>query len=202
MMDRITLMTVGVSLVALFLSACATVKPRGYLENYDQLKSGRYIERFWSDPDKIAQGQYKRIVIGQIEARVADSVIITREETCNWLRSAIFRGDISIKHVAFGAETGKKARLDLAITEMTPGSAFARMVAGELGAGHAWVQIEGRVTDEESGVLLVSFADRRRGSGAVGFRDLGGDSGPAMVHEMITAIGFGIRSELDHTFGL
>jgi len=173
-MDRIILMTVGVSLVALFLSACATVKPRGYLENYDQLKSGRYIERFWSDPDKIAQGQYKRIVIGQIEARVADSVIITREETCNWLRSAIFRGDISIKHVAFGAETGKKARLDLTITEMTPGSAFARMVAGELGAGHAWVQIEGRVTDEESGVLLVSFADRRRGSGAVGFRDLGG----------------------------
>jgi hypothetical protein len=88
------------------------VKPRGYLENYDQLKSGRYVERFWSDPDKIAQGQYRRIVIGQIESRVADSVIITREETCNWLRSAIFRGDISIEHVAFGAETGKKARLD------------------------------------------------------------------------------------------
>jgi hypothetical protein len=85
---------------------------------------------------------------------------------------------------------------------MTTGSAFARMVAGELGAGHGWVQIEGRVTDEESGVLLVSFADRRRGSGAVGFRDLGGDSGPAMVREMITAIGFGIRSELDHAFGL
>jgi hypothetical protein len=201
MMDRIAFMTVGISLGVLFLSGCATVEPSGYLKNYDQLKAGKYIERIWSDPDKIAQGQYKGIVIGQIESRVADSVIITREDTCNWLRSAIFRGDISIKHMAFGAETGKKVKLDLAITEMTPGSAFARMMAGEFGAGTAKVQIEGRVTDEESGVLLVSFADRRSGSGAMGFRDLGGDSGPAMVREMITAIGFGIRSELDHAFG-
>jgi hypothetical protein len=200
-MNRSTIMIVGISLIALLASGCATVKPTGYLENYGQFKPGQYVERFWSNPDKIAQGQYKRIVIGKIESRVADSEKITGAQACNWLRSAIFRGDTSIEHLAFGAETGNKARLDLAITEMTPGSAFGRMMAGELGAGHAWVQIEGRVIDEESGVLLVSFADRRRGSGAIGFRDLAGDSGPAMLQEMITAIGFDIRSELDHTFG-
>jgi hypothetical protein len=202
MMNRIIFMTVGISLGALFLSACATVEPRGYLENYDQLKSGRYIERFWSDPNKIAQGGYKIIVIGKIESRVADSEKVTGAQACSWLRSAILRGATSVEYFPLEAGAGKNARLDLAITEMTPGSAFGRTMWGEFGAGHAWVQVEGRVTDEESGVLLVSFADRRRGSGVIGFRDLAGDSGPAMLHEMITAIGFSIRSELDHTFGL
>jgi hypothetical protein len=118
------------------------VRPTGYLENYGQFKPGQYVERFWSNPDRIAQGQYRRIVIGKIESRVADSAKVTGAQACNWLRCAIFRGDPSIEHLAFRAETGNKARLELAITEMTPGSAFGRIMAGELGVGHAWVQVE------------------------------------------------------------
>jgi hypothetical protein len=155
----------------------------------------------WSDHDRIKQGQYKRIAIGRIESRVVDTEKVTGEQACGWLRSAVLKAGSS-ETLVVGVPTGKTAKLDLAITEMTPGSAFARIMAGEIGAGHAWVQIEGRVIDEESGVLLASFADRRRKSGAHGFRDVMGDSGPAMVREMIRAIAGGIRSELAHEFGL
>lgn len=201
-MTRLIIGIISSTLIILLSSACThPPRPTGYLEDYKQLRPGKYLEQFWSDRDRIVQGQYKRIVMGRIEARVVDSAKVTGIQACSWLRSAVLRGDTSAEYLAFGAGPGKKARLDLAITEMTPGDAFARIMAGELGAGHAWVQVEGRVTDEETGVLLVSFADRRRGSGVIGFRDVAGDSGPSMLHEMIIAIGFGIRNELDRTFG-
>lgn len=200
---RLTNGVVGITFIILFSSACThSVRPTGYLEKYDQLGPGHYLELFWSDPDRIVQGQYKRIVIGRIEARVVDSEKVTGEEACKWLRYAVLGKSASSETLVLGGETGKTAKLDLAITEMTPGSAFARIMAGELGAGHAWLQIEGYVTDEESSVLLVSFADRRRGSGAHGFRDVVGDSGPAMIGEGITAIGYDIRRELAREFGL
>lgn len=202
-MKRLTNGVVGMTFVMLLSSACThAVRPTGYLENYKQLRPSNDIELLWSEHDRIVQGQYKRIVIGRIEARVVDSEKVTGEEACKWLRYAVLGKSASSESLVLGGETGKTAKLDLAITEMTPGSAFARIMAGELGAGHAWLQIEGRVTDEESGVLLLTLADRRRGSGAHGFRDTVGDSGPAMISEGITAIGGSIRRELAREFGL
>jgi len=202
-MRRSTIVIISISLIIFLLSACTSpLRQTGYLKNYKQLRPGKYLEQLWSDPERIAQGQYRKIVIGRIEARVVDTEKVTGEEACNWLRFAVLGNTTLPEALVLGTQTGKIAKLGLAITEMTPGSAFARIMAGELGAGHAWIQIEGRVTDDESGVLLVSFADRRRGSGAHGLRDLAGDSGPAMVREGIAAIGRAIRAELAREFGL
>jgi hypothetical protein len=82
-----------------------------------------------------------------------------------------------------------------------PGGGFARVMAGELGAGHAWVQVEGRVTDPTSGALLAAFADRQRDSGLAGVRDTFGDVGPSLVKERLTAIGRAARLELALSFG-
>ena len=70
-------------------------------------------------------------------------------------------------------EVGVGARLELAITEMTPGSSSVRLWAGEFGAGHAFVQVEGQVLYVESGTELATFCDRRRASGAAGLKDVG-----------------------------
>ena len=74
------------------------------------------------------------------------------------------------------------------------------MFAGELGMGHAWVQAEGRVIDRQSQEELVAWSDRRRSSAAIGFRDLGGDSGPTLVREMLEQIAIDLERELRETF--
>ena len=71
-----------------------------------------------------------------------------------------------------------KNRFDLAITHMDPGSSAERLWAGEFDAGHAQLQVEGKVVDIESGEIVAAFAERRRYSGALGAEDLGGDAGP------------------------
>ena len=93
-----------------------------------------------------------------------------------------------------------QAKLEIAITEMTPGSAAGRMFAGELGLGHAWVQVEGRVVDIDLNEEVVAFSDRRRHSGAIGFRDIGGDAGPSLVREMLETIAAELVQELRETF--
>jgi len=71
---------------------------------------------------------------------------------------------------------------------------------GELGAGHAQVQVEGKITNMSNGDLLATFAERRRSSGAVGFKDLGGDAGPALIKHMIGEISSDINDELRSSF--
>ncbi len=100
----------------------------------------------------------------------------------------------------FTTEAGQaEAVLHIAITEMTPGSAGGRIFAGELGMGHAFVQVEGRLVDLESGKDLVAFADRRRSSGAIGFEDMGGDAGPRLVRRMLKGIAADLVRELEQS---
>ncbi len=185
----------------LLISCASPARPTGYLQDYSELKPGQNLDLYWSDRELIKQGQYSGIEIGRIESRVVGSEKVSEEDACNWLRSAIISNQASSEDLVLGSQSENTANLNLAITEMSPGSAFARIMAGEFGAGHAWVQIEGSVTDQKEGHMLVCFSDRRRASGAIGFRDVGGDSGSAMLQEMINSIGLVIRSELRTEFG-
>ena len=91
-------------------------------------------------------------------------------------------------------------RLDLAITFMDPGSASDRLLAGEIGAGHAQLQIECKVIDISNGTLPAWFAERRRSSGDGGLNDLGGDAGRSLIKEMTQNISKDISKELLLTF--
>ena len=46
----------------------------------------------------------------------------------------------------------------------------------------------------------MAWSDRRRSSAAIGFRDLGGDSGPTLVREMLEQIAIDLERELRETF--
>ncbi len=83
---------------------------------------------------------------------------------------------------------------------MDPGSATKRIMAGELGAGHAQIQVEGKVIDTGSGETVAAFAEKRSSSGAIGLEDLKGDSGPELIEHLIGLISDDVASELSRTF--
>jgi len=186
---------------ALAFGGCATVKPTGYLDGYDRLTPGNDVEGFWSDPAAIARGGYDGIELGTVEVRSTTTRAAANDEAKQWLTAALLDAPAGAATAQVcGTASQRPARLDVAITEMTPGSGFWRVLAGELGAGHAWVQVEGRVVDPASGAQLAAFADRQRDSGATGLRDSLGDVGPTLVRERLTEIGESARKELARAF--
>ena len=191
--------------LSLGIASCSTPQTTGYLADYAHLEKGRFIEMYFADRSSIAKGHYNRLVLGSISTdAIRDQKNVSRSESVRWLRNSLLLSpEASADPVVLSKPgAGATAQLDLGITEMNPGSAAARILAGEFGAGHAWVQVEGRVTDPQGGATLATFAERRRSSGATGFRDVGGDSGPALIEELIEEIGADIRRELGNTFGL
>ncbi len=190
-------------LLASFLGGCATAKRTGYLQNYDKLDKGRYLENYWSRTPLIGKKKYSTIRVDAISIdRISDQKGLTAENCREWLRNALVNASsASGPHIVFGVgPDGAQAKLEIAITEMTPGSAAGRFFAGEFGMGHAWVQVEGRIVDIESKDELVAFSDRRRSSGAIGLRDIGGDAGPNLVREMLEEIAADLIKELNDSF--
>lgn len=183
--------------VAVELVGCAsTPTATSYLDNYERLAPGKYLEKYWADTAAITPAPSARLTLGDIQTdTIADKKGVTVANSAEWLRAGVTRGEL------FAPGAGPAAgRLDLAITFMDPGSAAARIWAGELGAGHAQVQVEGRVTDPASGKLLAAFAERRRSSGAIGLQDMGGDAGPSLIRTMIDKITEAANQELAATF--
>jgi len=197
-MTRLRSLTATV-LALLSTISCSTPIATGYLEHQGQLEAGQYLDGLWCS-DLLASRSYSEVKITSIEARgIEDNRGVSAAEAVSWLRAHLLAapeestgGDVLLSFPG----SGPSANLELAITEMTPGSVAARIWAGEFGAGHAYVQVEGRLTDAADGGVLCEFAQRTRASGAVGFRDLGGDSGPAMVKQMLAMVARALRSEL------
>ena len=172
----------------------ASPKPSGYLSDYSHLSHGDSLEAFWADSAAITPAS--EIVLGEItEPHLKDKKHVTVEECANWLERDV------LNHALFSNNApGARYRMDLAITHMDPGSASKRLMAGELGAGHAQVQVEGKVIDTESGKSVAEFAERRSSSGAIGIKDLKGDSGPELIEHLIKLISDDVASEMGRTF--
>jgi hypothetical protein len=173
----------------------AAPKASGYLSDYDRLVEGEYLEAYWVDMAQIKRSTAPRIVLGEISiAGIKDHKGVTVADCVGWLKNDLLKGRI----ISDSQEA--KYRLDLAITHMDPGSAAKRLLAGEFGAGHAQLQMEGKVVDIQSGEIVASFAERRRSSGAIGAEDLAGDAGPHIIEHLVNLISEDINSELLASF--
>ena len=183
--------------VATSALGCATASQSGFLEDYSRLQDGDHLEKYWADTTIIKTKEYSAIRVGDVDTtRISDQDDVTVEECAGWVGSALWA---NAGPLATTLKTGSEQadlELHLAITEMTPGSSAGRMFAGELGMGHAVVQVEGRLVDVESGQVVVAFADRRRSSGTIGLEDLGGNAGPGLVRRMLEQIASGLVHEL------
>lgn len=176
--------------------SCSTPVSTGYLDQQALHQPGQYLDGVWCS-DRVGQKPaYSEVRVSSIQAiGIEDHRGVSTADAVAWLsaRLGVSGGeDVLLRF----SDDGPVASLELAITEMDPGSAAARIWAGELGAGHAFVQVEGKLTDATDGTLLCELVQRTRASGAIGFRDVGGDSGPAMVKEMLGMIAAAVRDEL------
>ena len=181
---------------AVYVGGASTPTRSGYLDDYAHLRPGRHLDEYWVNSDAIVKSGSAKIVIGEINTNmIKNKKGVTVAQCSEWLKSGLTHSRLFSE-----SATGATAKIDLAITFMDPGSASARIWAGELGAGHAKVQIEGRITDIRSGKLLATFADRGDSSGGLGLKDLKGDAGPALIQHMIRKTAEAIDQEFSLYF--
>lgn len=186
-----------------FVLACSRPMPTGYLDQQASLQPARYMDNVWCS-DRVAQTpSYANVRVASVEGRgIVDGEGVSVDEAVAWLRSEL--NPPSDPEATWMRLTGEGPNVDLeaAITEMTPGSVMKRFWAAEFGAGHAYVQVEARLKDATDGELLCEMVQRTRASGGVGFQDLGGDAGPAMVRRMLGMVARAMRSEIRAQLGV
>ena len=186
----------AITLFALNISIhAAAPKPSGYLPDYDILVEGEYLEAYWVDMAKVRRSQIPQFQLGEIETiSLEDKKHVMVADVVSWLID-----DLLVQTV-ITSEDNAQYRLDVAITHMDPGSRAKRLWAGEFGAGHAQLQIEGKVIDKSNGEVVATFAERRRSSGALGAEDVLADAGPTIMNHLTRLISEDISNELLASF--
>ncbi len=184
----------GISIV--LLGGCAsTPNATGYLSNYEQLHAGKYLEKYWADTGSIQKGASPTILLGTISVdKISDQKGISVADCVTALKADLKRGGMISEQSLLAP-----IRLDLAITEMTPGNAAQRIT---IGGGYIHLQIEGKVVDVESGRVLAAFAERHTSTSMIGIEDLAGSAGPSLVKHLIKISSERINKELSATFSL
>lgn len=173
----------------------AAPKPSGYLPDYGLLVEGEYLEAYWVDMAKVRRSQIPQFELGDIETiRLEDKKHVAVADIVSWLKSDL------LAQTVITSEDNAQYRLDIAITHMDPGSRAKRFWAGEFGAGHAQLQIEGKVIDKSNGEIVATFAERRRSSGALGAQDVLADAGPTIMEHLTRLISEDINNELQASF--
>ncbi|MGK0176730.1 MAG: hypothetical protein ACJAYS_001163 [Lentimonas sp.] len=197
--NPITSFTIAI-IVSILASGCNTVRDTGYFHEYSILRSGRFLEKTWHSGENISQYNEIKVVKIDIEM-IKDAKGITTEDARRELKKNLQRfSKIHGLRLIFDATDNSDSEYELkvAVTEMTPGSAAARIWFGELGIGHAKIQVEGRLSDQTTPQDIFLFSDRRGDSGAIGLADLGGDAGPSLVKKMLLSLAEDIVFELKY----
>ena len=84
--------------------------------------------------------------------------------------------------------------LESAIVELDPGNQALRWWFGELGAGHSFIQVEGRIVTGQTQEILAEFADRRRGAGIF---DITGGESDVLLREDLRGIAKDVAKALE-----
>ena len=188
--------------LGIFAAAACTSPPirTGYLDNFNDLKGTDYLDGVWFDDSAVRNHHYVRVELVSVRAvGVSDQDHVTVADATEWLHEAVVQPGTT-STVLTDNRSGPAANLELVISELDPGSTVARFLAGEFGAGHAWVQVEGKLTDGDNGALVGTLVQRTRASGVAALRNSRGyDSGPGLVHDIIREIGRNIRGQLAAT---
>lgn len=185
------------AVIALVGAGCATANKSGFLSGYERLHSGRHLEDYWSAPELSSLATAKIYVEPVETSRVKDQPGVSVEDAARWLKEAAVSSiDAQPGWSTVEQPEASTSKLVLAITYFTPGSAEGRIFAGELGLGHAIVQVEGRLIESGTNKEIACFSDRRRDSGAIGFEDVVGDAGPKLVNRLLRHIARDVAKEL------
>lgn len=193
----ITALTVIISLG----TGCSTTAVKSdFLTDQQRLHKGKHIKNYWATDD-LAKTTLARIYLEPIDtSRIQDVPEISRDTAAHTLKFAALE-NIRFPGGWLVAEEPQTAtaRMALAITYLHPGSVSGRFWAAEFGAGHAYVQVDGKIIDVVSGKEIACFMERRRDSGSIGFEDLGGNAGARMVKRMLERVAADFVKELSES---
>ena len=185
-------------LITIFAVGCSTgVQKTNFHSDYSRLHQGKYIKGFWASPELDRQS-VSRVFLEPIDtSRMEPQEKVPATNAVFWLRNSIQDHLKTEPPCGLATQISEStAKLTVAITFLTPGSSSGRFWAAEFGAGHAIVQVEGKLTDSKTGNELADFAERRRDSGAIGFEDMGGDASPVLIRRLLTNVGDDFVKEL------
>ena len=184
-------------LVILLVSCTSTPMETDYARGELPRTPGRYVDGAWFDVSKITRLGFTGVELSSVEPfRVSDVKNIAVAEALSWLREGLTEGQVTNQILA-GDKSGAVAELEVALTELDPGSTRTRFWAGEFGAGHAWIQVEGIIKEANTGSIVGRLVQRTRISGVFGLHNSRfRDSGPVLVRQMLLKAGRAFRSEV------
>ena len=166
--------------LTLGLFGCASVQKSGYLTDYSQLADGKHLEKVVVSPELGSRENFGILIedpnmdyVVEEDKPLALSsqdyfveVLQKRIESITGLKTATVVGSP-------GNPGETHLTLRTAMTRLDPGSRLGRWFAGDLGAGHSHVQVEGELLDPATNISLMTFADQRSGSAAGGWNPTG-----------------------------
>jgi len=196
-MDRVLHGFDSAVLMILLVSCTSTPIETDYSQGELPRTPGTYIDGAWFDFSKIAELGITGVELTSVEPfRVSDVKNITVDEALNWLREGLTERQTTDQILA-GGKSGAVAELEVVLTELDPGSTRTRFWAGEFGAGHAWIQVEGIIKEAETGSVVGRLVQRTRISGVFGLHNSRAkDSGPVLVRQILLKAGRAFQSEV------
>jgi hypothetical protein len=133
---------------------------------------GKYLQQVWAAPDVERLPATKLLIgLGTIDVSgISDMSELTKALRVDTTTTADCQRYLMeafsmppIQDVRQNAAGETIYRLDLAVTEMDPGETLLRQPLHlAFGIGVAWLQVEGAVTEDRSGGVLLRFVERRR----------------------------------------
>ena len=196
-----------VSTFALFMSAVLPAACPGFLENYAQLRPGKYVEKYYFNNQALREKGYVILAVKEIDVtRIKNSSGLKPEEAANYLRrelqAAARQSQIERFFVfEWNDQTPVQAVLEVAITEQSSGDRLMRFIGPLLGLGQAYFRVEGRVRDLQSNHVIASFTDHKSSKAIWPLRDFGQDGGVVMLKEMYLNVSDEIIKEIGDSFG-
>lgn len=194
-----TLFTVSLVLCSI---GCVTTKYShiNVMENSKIAMEGKHVDRIWVGNEAASEIRTNGLIVENIVIdSIKDEKGISRNECLKYLEKQIEDEYYKIGIVSKGTNP-QNCKLTFIFTNMSPGNAASRVWAGELGFGHANVEIQAIIKNAD-GKRIVEISDSRNNSGAIGFRDTFGDAGPTLVKELIKQISENILKELKLILG-
>ncbi len=170
------------TMASTFYQCASTPSNTGFTQSGLNFQNGTYLDKVYKNENSVLTRQNMPIRIDSINIDfIHDYPNVSAKYCRNTLEAEL------VKFFEFSStQASPKLTAEFAITYLDPGDAAARIVAGELGAGHAWIQIEGVVRQKDE--IIFAFIDRKRNSGKAGLSDLAGPADKKLVTFMIQEI--------------
>ena len=184
--------------ISMLIFGCTTTRSSNVniLENNGTAKNGNYVDSLWINKDKIGKNASFKILLAEVNIdNISDEKGITKEECKNILSEMILNSP-SNHNILLEKDPSPDYRMKLAITNMSPGDRASRAWAGELGFGHAIVELQAIITNGQN-ERVIEMKDSHRNSGLIGIRDTFTDSGPQLVKELLQQTSEDILKELN-----